>query len=86
MTADEARDRVTEARRALDRAMRALSVPGPDWYEAADAAGKCVDMCAALENRCFIEGRRERTSHGGCQGGKQAAEDVREAHGRGPGG
>ena len=83
MTADEARDRVGEIRAGLRRAMRALSVPGPDWYEAADAAGKCVDMCAALENQCFIEGWKERTSHGGCHGGKQAAEDVREAHGRG---
>lgn len=70
MTADEARDRVGEIRTGLRRAMRALSVPGPDWYEAADAAGKCVDMCAALENQCFIEGLKERTSHGGCQDGK----------------
>ena len=64
MTADEARDRVGEIRRAIDRAMRALSVPGPDWYEAADAAGKCVDMCAALENQCFIEGLRKGAGHG----------------------
>lgn len=37
MTAAEAREAVTWARGALDRAMRALSVPGPDWGGAVDA-------------------------------------------------
>lgn len=58
MTADEARDRVTEARRALDRAMRALSVPGPDWEGAERAARDCATMCHALEARCWVEGRK----------------------------
>lgn len=64
MTSDEARERVGEIRAATDRLMRVLCVPGPDWYEAADAAGKCVDMCAALENQCFIEGLRKGARHG----------------------
>lgn len=33
MDAQEARDRVTEMRRALDRAMRAVSEPEPDWHK-----------------------------------------------------
>ena len=37
MTADEARERAGEIRRALDLAVRALSVPGPDWGGAVDA-------------------------------------------------
>ena len=55
MTADEARDRVTEARRALDRAMRALSVPDPDWKAAEEAASDCVRMCAEMQARCWME-------------------------------
>lgn len=83
MTADEDRDRVGDIRAGAARVMRAVCRPKPDWKAAEEVARECVIMCAALENQCFIEGRRERTSHGGCQGGKQAAEDVREAHGRG---
>ena len=64
MTADEARERVGEIRAGADRVMRALSVPGPDWTGAALAAGRCVDMCAELEARCFIEGLRERSDDG----------------------
>ena len=56
MTADEARGRVGEIRAELRRAMRALSKPDTDWYEASDAAGRCADMCANLECRFFIEG------------------------------
>ena len=55
MTADEARDRGGEIRRSLDRAMRALSVPGPDWKAAEEAASECVRMCAELEARCWME-------------------------------
>lgn len=60
MTADEARDRVTEARRALDRIMRALCVPGPDWKAAEEAASDCVRMCAELQARCWMEGFERR--------------------------
>ena len=54
MTAEEARERVGEIRAELSRAMRALSVPGPDWggavdallgasADASDLAMKCLD-------------------------------------------
>ena len=59
MTADEARDRVGEIRAELRRAMRLLCKPEPEWYEAADVVGECVDMCAVLEIRCFNEGFRK---------------------------
>lgn len=55
MTADEARARVTEARRALDRAMRALSVPGPDWEGAVDALLDASREANELALRCLDE-------------------------------
>ena len=55
MTADEARDRVTEARRALDRAMRALSVPGPDWEGSVDALLDASREANELALRCLDE-------------------------------
>lgn len=58
MTADEARDRVTEARRALDRAMRALSVPGPDWGAAVDALLDASREANELALRCLYEKER----------------------------
>ena len=64
MTADEARGRVGEIRAGLRRAMRALSVPGPDWTGSARAAGRCVDACAELEARCYDEMLRERSDDG----------------------
>ena len=64
MTADEARERVGEIRAGADRIMRALSVPGPDWTEAALAAGRCVDACAELEARCHAEMLRGRSNDG----------------------
>lgn len=60
MTADEAREAVTWARGALDRAMRALSVPGPDWDGAMRAARDCAEVCHALEDRCWVEELRGR--------------------------
>ena len=58
MTAEEARDRVTEARRALDRAMRALSVPGPDWGGAVDALLEASGEANELALRCLDEKAR----------------------------
>lgn len=58
MDAAEAREAVTWAREALDRAMRALSVPGPDWEGAMRAARDCALACHALESRCRVEGRK----------------------------
>ena len=55
MTADEAREHVGEIRAGSDRIMRALSVPGPDWGAAEEAASECVRMCAELQARCWME-------------------------------
>lgn len=59
MTADDARDRVTEARRALDRAMRALSVPGPDWERAAVTLDWAATLCMELARDCRREAEHE---------------------------
>lgn len=56
MTADEARERVGEIRAGADRIMRALSIPGPDWKAAADAASDCVRMSGELRVRCGDHG------------------------------
>ena len=59
MTADEARERVGEIRAALDRAMRALSVPGPDWGAAVDALLDASGEANELALRCLDEKVRE---------------------------
>ena len=56
MTADEARATVTEARGALSEAMRALSLPGPDWEGAVDALKRAEKACGLLKVRCMVEG------------------------------
>ena len=48
MTADEARVRVGEIRAELQRAMRALSVPGPDGTAAVRSLRKTADACDRL--------------------------------------
>ena len=58
MTAEEARGRVTKARRALDRAMRALSVPGTDWGAAVDALLDASREANELALRCLDEKAR----------------------------
>lgn len=58
MTAEEARGRVTKDRRALDRAMRALSVPGPDWGAAVDALLDASREANELALRCLDEKER----------------------------
>lgn len=55
MDAAEARERVGEIRAGADRIMRALSVPGPDWKAAEEAANDCVRMCAEMQARCWME-------------------------------
>ena len=55
MTADEARDRVGEIRRSLDGAMRALSVPGPDWGGAVDALLGASADAGDLAMKCLDE-------------------------------
>ena len=59
MTAAEAREAVTWARGALNRAMRALSVPEPDWDGAVRAARDCAMVCHALEARYWVEMQEE---------------------------
>lgn len=58
MTAEEARDRVTAARRSLDRAMRALSVPGPDWEMARESLDWAATLAMELARDCRRESRR----------------------------
>lgn len=55
MTPEEGRLAVQEARRELSRAMRALSVPHPDWRGAEDAASRGLKICADLAARCWRE-------------------------------
>ena len=55
MTADEARDRVGEIRARVDRAVRALSVPGPDWGAAVDALVRAASEANELALRCLDE-------------------------------
>lgn len=59
MESSEAREAVTEARRALDRAIWALSVPEPDWLEVAGEADKVNDLMCSLWSYCIRESRRE---------------------------
>lgn len=53
-----ARSRVTEARRALDRATWALSVPEPDWVEVAAEADKVNDLMCRLWAECISKSWR----------------------------
>ena len=59
MTAEEARSRVTEARRALSRAMRALSLPRPDWVEVAGEVDRVNDLMRSLWSDCISESWRK---------------------------
>ena len=59
MTAEEARERVGEIRAELDRAMRALCVPGPDWGGAVGALVEASDMTRDLARLCASEKRKE---------------------------
>ena len=58
MTAEEARERVGEIRAATDRAMRALSVPGPDWGASVDALLEASREANELALRCLDEKAR----------------------------
>lgn len=58
MTADDARERVGEIRAELDRAMRALCVPGPDWGGAVDALLDASREANELALRCLDEKAR----------------------------
>lgn len=56
MESSEAREAVTEARGALDRAMRDLSVPRPDWGRAARMLDWAATLCMELARYCRREG------------------------------
>ena len=60
MTADEARERVTEMREALRRAMRSLSRPKPDWAGAARALDEANDVTCGLWSDCVRESWRKK--------------------------
>ena len=57
MTADDARVRVTEARGRLTEAMRAVSVPTPDWGAASEALRWAATIAMELARDCEREGR-----------------------------
>lgn len=59
MTDGDARDRVTEIRARLSRAMRCVSVPRPDWAGAARAMGEAMDMAARLHVDLYVAGAKE---------------------------
>lgn len=55
MTADDARDRISEMREALRRASRAVSVPKPDWAGAARAMDGVNEQSCELWQACVRE-------------------------------
>lgn len=61
MTADEARVRVGEIRAGIDRAMRALCRPGPDWGRAVDALIEAASEADDLAMGCLDEKVRRTT-------------------------
>lgn len=59
MTADDARGRVQPIRDSARRALRALSVPAPDWAAATRAMGEVMDMAARLHVELYVAGAKE---------------------------
>ena len=57
MTADEARERAGVIRGRLRDAMRAVSVPEPDWGAASDALRWAATLCMELARDCEREER-----------------------------
>lgn len=60
MTAAEARDRAGVIRGRLRKAVRALSVPGPDWERAAVTLDWAATLCMELARDCRRETEDER--------------------------
>ena len=75
MTAGEARGRVALARRALSRALRALSVPRPDWPSARAWLRLAAEASASLAGDCDDEGSAMATD----DQRREAAERLRGA-------
>ena len=59
MTADDARDRVSEARARLRDAVRAVSVPDPDWGAAGEALRWSATIAMELARDCERERERD---------------------------
>ena len=59
MTPDDARVRVTAARGRLRDAMRAVSVPTPDWGAARDALRWAATIAMELARDCEREEERD---------------------------
>ena len=57
MTADEARERAGVIRGRLRDAVRAVSVPTPDWGAASDALRWAATLCMELARDCEREER-----------------------------
>ena len=60
MTAAEARDRAGVIRGRLREAVRALSVPGPDWEGARKSLDWAATLCMELARDCRREAEDER--------------------------
>lgn len=60
MTAGDARSRVALARHVLSRALRALSVPRPDWLAAQSWIVLAAAYLAALADECDEGGGDDR--------------------------
>ena len=59
MTADDARDRVSGARARLRDAVRAVSVPTPDWGAAGEALRWAATIAMELARDCERERERD---------------------------
>lgn len=59
MTADDVRDRVGGARSRLRDAVRAVSVPTPDWGAARDALMWAATIAMELARDCELERERD---------------------------
>ena len=59
MTADEARRVAASVRALLREAIRALSVPRPDWWRAAKAFAWAATLCMELTRDCRREAGHE---------------------------
>lgn len=62
MTAEEARERVGEVRGSVNRLMRALSVPVPEWERASMEAADAWGALQALVHELSMEAWKTRRS------------------------
>lgn len=55
MSPEEVREGIEDARRHLDAAMRCVSVPKPEWEQAARELYAVEESCAVIEESCISE-------------------------------